>query len=189
MTNILQHDFCKICYDIDLLFGGVYLMSQFMKNLHEQSEESPDMFTPNVYLGMGFECFIESLIGQFRTDKRITIENYSIVKHNDQGVDGFGYGLGGEIHTVQCKARMNVNGWLTANEDHISNFVAHSKCHYKSQPKHMTVFTTAQGVVTDTCINMYEDEINVINNDGLRSLVDNNQEFWTEFRNEMKISK
>ncbi len=185
----MKHHFPKICYDIDILVGGVNLLSTFMRNLHDQSEEEPDRFKPNDYLGDGFECFVESIILQFPSDKRICIKDYTPILKDDQGVDGYGYNMKSEIHTVQCKARMDVSSWLKASDDHISNFVAHSMCRYQTTKGNMTVVTTNEGVVTSTLANMYNGYVNVINGKGLKSLVDNNDTFWLTFRDQMKVSK
>ena len=89
----------------------------------------------------------------------------------------------GEIHTVQAKARGNTESVLTANKDHISNFVAHSHSKFggDSKVKYMTIFTTANDLHNVTR-EMYNDEVRVIGNNDLRKLLDNNDMFWTVFR-------
>ena len=114
------------------------------------------------------------------------IRDYQPVLEDDLGVDGFGYGPNGEIHTVQCKARSNNTQLLTANNDHISNFVAHSHSKFggDSKVKHMTIFTSASDL-HHVAQEMYNNEVRVIGYKELRILIDKNDMFWTNFRNSL----
>ena len=183
----MKHHFKQICYNIDDLFDGVTKIDQFMKKLKKQSFENPDYFDPDKYFGDGLEALVESLIIQQGLTKKIMIKDYTPVLDNDLGVDGFGYGPNGEIHTVQVKARSNPTGSLTANRDHISNFVAHSHSKFggESKVKYMTIFTTASDLHNVTR-EMYNNEVRVIGHKELKKLVDGNQFFWDEFRNMLK---
>lgn len=186
----IQHTFKHTCYDVDKLLDGVELMSTFMTRLRKQAESQPDYFDPDKYFGDGFEAFVEALIHQQGLTKKIWIRDYQPVLRDDLGVDGFGYGPDGEIHTVQAKARSNTQGVLTANRDHISNFVAHSHSYYGGDSKvsYMTIFTTANdlhGVARE----MYNDEVRVIGNQEIRKLVDKNPMFWRVFRDQLKFTQ
>ena len=185
----MQHHFKHICYNIDSLLEGCSKMTTFMTRLRKQSEEFPDHFDPDKYYGDGFEAFVESLITQQGLTKKIMIRDYSPISEDDLGVDGYGYGPDGEIHTVQAKARGNTESVLTANRDHISNFVAHSHSKFggESKVKYMTIFTTAKDLhhVTQE---MYNQEVRVIGFKELKKLVDGNDMFWTNFRTALKFS-
>ena len=185
----MQHHFKNICYDVDYLFNNTNKLSTFMNRLRNQAESQPDYFDPDKYFGDGFEALVESLIGQFSSDKRIYIRDYSPIMEDDLGVDGYGYGPDGEIHTVQCKARGNTDSVLTANRDHISNFVAHSHSKFggASKVKYMTIFTTATDLHHVTR-EMYNNEVRVVGNQELRKLIDKNDMFWKKFRDEIKFS-
>lgn len=186
----MLHHFQHTCYDIDYLFEGTNKLSTFMNRLRKQAESEPDYFDPDKYFGDGFEAFVESLITQFGSDKRVYISNYTPIQEDDLGVDGVGYGPNGEIHTVQCKARGNTESVLTANRDHISNFVAHSHSKFggDSKVKFMTIITTADDLHHVTR-EMYNNEVRVLGNKELRKLVDKNDMFWKNFRNSLKFDK
>jgi hypothetical protein len=185
----MKHHFKNTCYNVDELLDGCRKMSTFMTRLRKQANSNVDFFEPDVYFGDGFEAFVESLIAQQGLTKKIMIRDYTPVLEDDLGVDGFGYGPDGEIHTVQAKARGNTESVLTANKDHISNFVAHSHSKFggDSKVKYMTIFTTANDLHNVTK-EMYNQEVRVIGNNELRKLVDNNDMFWTVFRDTLKYA-
>ncbi len=177
------HHFKHTCYNVDELLEGCRKISTFMTRLRKQANSRPDYFDPDKYFGDGFEALVESLIAQQGLTKKIMIRDYTPILEDDLGVDGFGYGPDGEIHTVQAKARGNTESVLTANKDHISNFVAHSHSKFggDSKVKYMTIFTTANDLHNVTR-EMYNDEVRVIGNNDLRKLLDNNDMFWAVFR-------
>ena len=183
----LKHTFGRVCYNIDFLFEGHAKLSTFMTRLRKQSAEHPRLNDPDKYFGDGFEVLVESLIAQQGLGSVIQIKDYQPILDDDLGVDGFGYGPKGEIHTVQAKARSNSQNSLTANKDHISNFVAHSHSKFggESKVKWMTIFTTAKDLHQVTR-EMYNQEVRVFGNKEIRKMVDNNEMFWGEFRDQLK---
>lgn len=185
---MLKHRFVYTCYNLDELLEGCNKLSTFMTRLRKQANSRTD-WEADTYFGDGFEVFVESLINQLGCSKAIGIRDYEPVQEGDLGVDGFGYGPRGEIHTVQAKARSNTESVLTANKDHISNFVAHSHSKFggETKVKYMTIFTTATDLHHVTR-EMYNDEVRVLGNMELRKLVDNNDMFWVTFREQMQIS-
>lgn len=185
----MQHNFKNICYDVDYLFNGTKTLGSFMNKLRNQAEKHQDswMHDPDKYFGDGFEALIECVINTLGYTPKIQIKDYTPVQENDMGVDGFGYGPDGEIHTVQIKARGNTDSVLTANRDHISNFVAHSLAKYNA--KHMTIFTTAKTLHEAIASDMYMDKVRTVGNENLRSMIDNNVMFWSQFRNMLKYEK
>jgi hypothetical protein len=183
----MKHPFGLYCYDLDYLLNDCKKLSTFMTRARKQAESNPNYFDPDKYFGDAFEALVESMIVQMGSSPYIQIKDYTPVLENDLGVDGYGYGADGEIHTVQAKARGNSNQSLTANRDHISNFVAHSHAKFggDSKVKHMTIFTTAKDLHSVTQ-EMYNNEVKVLGNNELRKLVDNNQMFWTNFRDQLQ---
>lgn len=179
----MEHHFKHICYDIDQLTSGTTKLSQFMIRLRRQADSLPDMHDPDKYFGDGFEALIEVLIGEMGSTPFIQIQGYSPITELDMGVDGIGYGPKGEAHTVQVKARSNTESVLTANKDHISNFVAHSLSKYNA--KNMTIFTTAKGLHEEIGKEMYMDKVNTIGYSALRTMIDGNVMFWTKFRDHL----
>jgi hypothetical protein len=191
----MKHHFAHTCYDIDALFvvpkkheGTAMHLKWFMANLERQSKEQPDMFEPNDYVGDGFEAFVESLLLQLGTHQCLQMKDYHPGNPGeDMGVDGYGYGKDGEVHTVQAKYRSNTMDLLTANKDHISNFVAHSLAHYNA--KHMTLITTADGLHNVISESMYAGQVRTIGYQQLCQLVDANGMFWQDFRDMLKLAK
>jgi len=183
----MTHPFKTICYDIDQLTNGVTKLSTFMNRLRNQAKTDPDAWDADTYFGMGFEAFTESLINQMGASPYIQLKDYTPVLEDDMGVDGFGYGPDGETHTVQIKARSNNDSVLTANRDHISNFVAHSLLKYGA--KTMTIVTSASGLHDVIHEQMYMGKVRTIGYNDLRRLVDNNAMFWSQFRDALKYSE
>lgn len=180
MATKIKHPFKSICYDVNELLDGCATLNKFMRRLEKQANKYPARFDYNKYVGFGFEAFIECLIKLSPIDKRINIINYKPVTKGDMGVDGFGVGHDGKTHTVQCKYRSNVTTWLTANEDHVSNFHSHSHAKYKAS--HMTIFTTARGLNQVVAEQMFNNEVRTHGYEELKKLVDDNLSFWAEFK-------
>ena len=183
----MKHHFKYICYDIDELTSGVTKLRTFMSRLRKQAVTDPDAWDPDTYFGLGFEAMVESLINQMGSSPYIQLKDYTPVTKGDMGVDGVGYGPNGETHTVQVKARTNTDSTLTANRDHISNFVAHSLLKYGAET--MTIITTASGLHEVISQDMYQGKVRTIGFEDLRRLVDNNAMFWSQFRDDLKYSE
>jgi hypothetical protein len=184
----MKHHFKNICYNKHELLDGCNKLSTFMSRLKKQSHcpHNKWMHEPEKYYGDGFEAFTEVLINLLGATPSIQIKDYSPITEGDMGVDGVGYGPNGEIHTVQVKARSDVNSVLTANKDHISNFVAHSLAKYNAQ--HMTIFTTAKGLHEGVSDDMYMGKVRTFGQKELRLLVDNNTMFWQYFRDQLIVN-
>lgn len=180
----LKHRFANQCYSVDKLLKDTTKLSTFMRKLEKQAEEDPDRWDRDTYVGDGFECFVEALIKLSPVDKRINIMNYQPQLGVDMGIDGVGYGHDGQAHTVQCKYRSNVISVLTANKDHISNFVSQSAMRYNISKEygHMTVFTTAKTLHEEINREMYGDKVRTLGYNELSKLVDGNLGFWAQFR-------
>jgi len=185
----MKHRFKNTCYDPVALLNGCTKLSTFMKRITTQSLQQPDMWEPETYRGDGFEALVEVLINCSPIDKRINIIDYcpwdSLVDGPDMGVDGVGKSHDSTNHTVQIKFRNDVKYQLTANEDHISNFVAKSMCMYYMQPVNMTLFTTALELRQDILNDMYHNKIQVLGYAQLAQLVDMNIPFWELFLKEL----
>lgn len=187
----MKHRFVNTCYDATKLLDGCNKLSTFMQRLVRQSTSDPDMWDPLVYRGDGFEAFVEVLINLSPIDKRINISNYQpwdvAVNGPDMGVDGVGTSHAGDPHCIQVKFRANTQQSLTANEDHISNFVAKSLSMYPDKNVNMTIFTTADSLMESTNQEMYHGKVKTLGYRQLAKLVDNNTAFWSAFRKEMNI--
>lgn len=181
----MKHRFKHTCYNAEELLKGCTKLSKFMNNLEKQSNTDPDSWDPLVYRGDGFEAFVETLIKLSPIDKRINIVEYkpwdTKLDGPDMGVDGLGLSHNGNAHTVQVKFRANTQHQLTANEDHISNFVAKTLSMYQGKPVDMTVFTTANDLRDSINENMYHGQVRTLGYKELSKLVDGNLPFWNAF--------
>ena len=103
------------------------------------------------------------------------------------GIDGYGLSHNGNLHTIQVKFRSNTQRDLTANEDHISNFVAKTTSSPKYQNADMTIFTTAKDLNQKTNQDMYHERVRVLGYRDLCKLLNDNTPFWNAFRSEMGV--
>jgi hypothetical protein len=185
----MKHNFKHICYDAPKLLKGCNKLSTFMTRLTKQSTEKLHYFDSETYKGMGFEAFVEVLISLSPIDKRVGIVDYrpwdGKVDGPDMGIDGLGKTHSGDVACVQVKFRSNVDADLTANKDHISNFVAMSKTKYSGQNIDMVIFTTASDLNQTIKESMYHDQVRTIGFNELKKFVDDNIPFWDTFRKEM----
>ena len=123
---ILEHNFIHRCHDLEGLLKNVKKLSTFTRRLEQQSILFPNRYDPDKYKGDGFELFVEALIKLSPVDNRIGISKYNLIQESDIGVDGIGIGIDLKPATVQVKYRGNTTTLLTANADHLSNFVSAS---------------------------------------------------------------
>ena len=181
----LEHHFVKTCHDINNLLKDVKKLNTYISRLERQSNLYPNRYDPETYKGDGFELFTEALLKLSPIDNRLGIGNYQIEKGQDTGVDGFGIGIDGRPATVQVKFRSNNEQYLTANDDHLSNFVVVSQNRYNvpvDATNNMLIITSAAGVHHFTESAMFQNKIVVFGREQLRRLVDNNILFWDTFR-------
>lgn len=187
MSIKLKHPFKHICYNVEGLLKDVDKLSTFMTRLENQAHSDPDRFKYNDYVGYGFEALVECLLVLSPIDNRLNIQDYKPITEDDWGVDGIGTGHDGKSHAIQCKYRSNSTDILTANKDHLSNFVAHALVKYNA--KHLTIFTTADKLHEAIAEEMYQGKIRVLGCHELRKLIDKNLAFWEEFRKALKRKK
>lgn len=181
----LEHNFINRAHDLNTLVDNCYKLSTFCNRLEKQSLLYPNRYDPDKYKGDGFELLIEALIKLSPIDNRIGIGNYEPIQTDDTGVDGIGIGIDNEIATVQIKYRSNSQQLLTANNDHLSNFVMTSLMKYKvnSDTKtNMLIITTADGLHHFTNNEMFLNQVRCIGYKQLRELLDNNLLFWNNFK-------
>lgn len=182
----LNHVFLNRCWDINWLLNNCDKLSTFISRLKRQSEKNPNLYSPENYLGDGFEMFVEALIKLSPIDNRIGIGQYEPINEDeDTGVDGYGIGLDGNKASVQIKFRTNHKQFLTANEDHLSNFVSTSLLSGVSSESdnNMLIVTTAAGLNFYTDNQMFQNKVRCIGYKQLQNLVDGNKLFWNSFRN------
>lgn len=202
METKLTHPFLWKCHKIqkgsliidgiDEILEGTKKISTFNKKLASQSLLYPDRYDSYKYRGDGFELFVEALIKLSPVDSRIAIGKYEPVVDNDTGVDGFGIGIDLKTATVQVKYRSDNSQLLTANTDHLSNFVTASLLRYGVDPSsktNMLIITTAEGLHYFTDGEMFQNQVRCIGFQDLRDLVDNNLLFWENFKSLVLTSK
>jgi hypothetical protein len=204
----LQHRFRASCVDLRSLLDGCYSIDDFCKRLVKQSEdiaaqkisrmaklklskeeqvELIESFESEkyVYRGDGLEYFTEALIKLMGTHPHIGISEYTTKVGPDIGVDGVGIGANGYPATVQVKFRSNKMKRLTANDDHLTNFLGASQNVYGvriDDKKNMIIVTTAPGLNFFTDEKMLHNKVRCLGINELAKLVDNNGAFWDSFR-------
>lgn len=195
----LVHHFKNRAHDLHGLLLDCNKLSTFCNRLEKQSLLEPDKYDPEKYKGDGFELLCEALIKLSPVDNRIGISNYEPVLKDDVGIDGIGIGIDGYVTTIQIKYRSNNTVQLTANKDHLSNFTSASKdifineaikdnsiLNHINNKNRMLIITTANGLHHFTDDVMFKNQVNVIAYDDLRLLLDNNINFWNNFRELIK---
>lgn len=189
MNIELNHNFIKRSHDLNGLLKDCYKLSTFCTRLEKQSLLYPDRYDPDKYKGDGFELFVEALIKLSPVDNRIGITDYKIQEGLDTGIDGYGIGIDGKIATVQVKYRSDNTQVLTANKDHLSNFVMSSLFEGvdKDTKTNLLIVTTADGLHHFTDNEMFLNRVRCIGYKQLRELVDNNINFWNKFRELLNI--
>ena len=187
----IEQSFLKNSHDIIGLVDKVKKLSTFITRLERQSILFPDRYDPDKYKGDGFELFVEILLKLSPIDNRLGISDYHVETGLDTGVDGYGIGIDGKPATVQVKFRANSQTLLTANKDHLSNFVMSSLMKYnvdKETKTNMLIITTANGLHYFTDHQMFQKQVKCIGYNELRELVDNNIIFWDKFREVIKFN-
>lgn len=170
--------------------------SKICHHAHDYStlgrEWSPDEISDryNMFVGMAFEVFVEMLLKRHPGGNQTMISNYTpIAAHEpDVGVDGTGIGNNGRPAAVQCKFKSSLDGFLTANDDHLCNFVVAANHKYGvlvEDANNLLVVTTAKNIHPKTKTEMLHDKVRCIGIDHLRLLVNNDLPFWQEFTNAM----
>ena len=185
----ITHRFKNTCYNPSKLLNDCNMLSTFMNRLAKQSDSDPDSWDPMTYRGDGFEAMVELLIKCSPVDKRIDITDYrpwnTQLDGPDVGIDGQGTSHAGLPHTVQIKFRSNTQRDLTANDDHISNFVAKTKSMHPITDVRMTIFTTANNLMESINADMYHGKVRTLGYKEIGKLVNSNTAFWNIFRHEM----
>lgn len=142
----------------------------------------------NKFRGDAFEVFVEFLLKSHPYDRRIGISNYTpAAAAEDFGIDGYGIGTNLRNATVQIKYRSNGDAELTANNDHLINFLGASQNHLIHRvniddKENMLIITCAKGVNRITNENMLHNKVRWLGREELKQLVDNNLPFWNDFR-------
>ena len=185
----LQHNFQTKAHSLQALFDKVKKMSNFMRNLEGQAIIDPDRYDPIMYVGDGFEFFVELFLALHLCDNRVGVYNYTPIQENDNGVDGIGYNVLGEKCVVQIKYRANTQTQLTANIDQLSNMFSdgmleHNVVADNKNPKNYKhfVFTTAEGLHFYTDQEMFKSRVRCFGFQDFRNLLDGNIVFWDKCR-------
>ncbi|MFW6120837.1 MAG: DEAD/DEAH box helicase [Petrotogales bacterium] len=179
----------EIIFD-DLLFG-VQTINSFCSKIEQNSTRTS--LDPNQFKGDILELFTEYLLKTRGSDNRIGINEYQLVQETDLpdlGVDGIGIGANQKPATVQVKYRHH-DYILTANEDHLSNFMVQSWSTFNvdmNDTMNMLIVTTAQDIHHHTHDNMLQGKVRTLARPQLRQLVDNDTYFWSNFFSSVKES-
>jgi hypothetical protein len=185
---MLTHRFRSECYDLRGLLDNCQTIDEFCRRLVMQADTGTGptgQIDPNTYRGDGLEYFTEALIKMNGKHPDIGITDYHTITRDDIGVDGVGFGANGYPATVQVKFRSNNFKRLTANEDHLTNFLGASQNYYGvrlEDRKNMLIVTTAKGLNFFTDEKMLSGKVRCLGIGAIKKIVDNNYGFWDTFR-------
>jgi len=188
MDRNIQHHFLTTAHDINDLFDGTTLLSQFKRKLEKQATQNVAAYPFEQYIGDGFEFLVELIIKLSPADNRIGITNYKPVPNNqDNGVDGYGINLLGNTCAVQIKYRVDSKKLLTATDDRLDSFLTESQkkrvfMEFDHKIKNHYIFTTAKGLHYYTDQTKFEGSVKCFGYEELREFLDNNIHFWEECR-------
>ena len=188
---MLKHLFTKkYRKETSYLFQDTNSWSEFDTKLHEVADQlnkrlGADYLT---VLGDGFEVFIEGFIKLTENDNRFGISNYTPVQSKDDyGVDGFGNNIRQNKSAIQIKYRKDPTYFLTAQNDGLDSMVTealHEGVMFgEGKDYRHFIFTSAKGLNNKTDDNKFRGKVKCYGIDDIKTIVDNNQNFWNNFRN------
>jgi len=172
------------------LFNGTPNWNEFNKKLNEvakqlQTKNGTDFKTT---LGDGFEVLIEGFIRLTENDNRFGISNYEPVNSKDDyGVDGYGNNIRGNKSAIQIKYRIDPTYFLTAQKDGLDSMISealHEGVLFgEGKDYRHFIFTSAKGLNNKTDDNKFRGKVKCYGIDDIKTIVDNNQNFWNNFKN------
>ena len=175
-------------YDFNKLLNSCQLVNTYCHNIEKLATElsNGDIKKENDIKGDCFEIFVEFLCLYMGTNPVVGIIDYKPNQNNDFGVDGYGKGLNGKPATVQAKYRQAIHV-LTHGKDDLVSFLGQS---YKDErfkvdindKDNMLLITSGKEVHYSTLENMLWSSVRVLNREKLRALLDNNVQFWQDFK-------
>lgn len=153
---------------------------------YEDTTVEDDVFSGSLKLkGDLFEIFAEIFFKVNSGDNRISLFDYQPVSSfDDNGVDGTGKNVNGDLTTVQIKFRHNPIYLL--KERDIKQFPFQSILKYGvdlNKGNNMIVFTNCKGLHWYTDSKVFENKIRVINGEFISKMIDNNSGFWNSAKN------
>ncbi len=194
----LVHPFKDIVPDVDEFFqaeteiGCINTMNALCNRIKQLSAKYSLQIDENKFKGDALEIFAEYFCKTNASDNRVGIYDYCPVDvDDDTGVDGHGIGENGYPATVQVKFRPG-DYVLTANEDHLSNFLTSSWGDFSvriEDEKNMLIITTGLKVDERSRERMLKNKVRVLNREALREMLDNRPEWWIRFYESVKASR
>lgn len=201
MSNVvLVHPFKDKCPDIDEFFksdndvGIINTINALCYKIKLLADKYSSTYDSDKFKGDALELFAEYLVKTNASDNRIGIYEYKPISdsgNDDVGVDGVGIGDNQNPATVQVKYRAG-DYVLTANNDHLSNFLTASWVDYSvpvEDNKNMLIITTALKVDEQSREKMLKNKVRVLNREALREMLDNRPEWWLNFYDSVKANR
>ena len=196
---VLTHPFKDILPDVDEFFkskgnaeGVIQTINSLCYKIKKLAKKYALRIDENKFKGDALELFVEYMMKTNAADNRVGIYEYStVIDEDDVGVDGNGVGENGHPATVQVKYRGG-NYVLTANEDHLSNFLTSSWYDFAvrmEDDKNMLIVTTGCKVDEYSREKMLKGSVRVLARDALREMFDNRPEWWLQFWEAVKASR
>jgi hypothetical protein len=172
------------------LFAGNSNWNQFDKKLQEVAKQletrtGADYLT---VIGDGFEVLIEGFIKLTENDNRFGISNYIPVQSKDDyGVDGYGNNIRGNKSAIQIKYRIDSTYFLTAQKDGLDSMITESQhegvLFGEGNDYRHFIFTSAKGLNNKTDDNKFRGKVKCYGIDDIKTIIDNNENFWNNLIN------
>lgn len=187
---MLKHLFTKkYPKETAYLFDGTSTWKEFDKKLQEVAEQLKTRLNADylTVLGDGFEVFIEGFIKLTQNDNRFGISNYVPVQSKDDyGVDGYGDNIRGNKSAFQIKYRIDPTYFLTAQKDGLDSMITealHEGISFgEGKDYRHFIFTSAKGLNNKTDDNKFRGKVKCYGIDDIKTIVDNNQNFWNNLK-------
>ena len=160
--------------------------SEFTKRLNKTAaKQDPDLDDPLDFKGDVFEVFAEAFFKFFNGDHTLTyIADYEPNMEYDCGIDGRGKSTFGGDAVVQIKYSSDPKHMLT-NKENISNVVpaaVNEGLMPDFKKKNVVLFTSCKGVHPKHAMA----NVHCINREQIARRVDQNQVFWSDFKEIVK---
>lgn len=190
---MIKHHFVAVPEAVDLF--DVANFNQFQAKLKKLSKVLPTtdpvrwnvslnpQDNQNKILGDAFELFCELFVLHFGFHPQIGLSNYTPIDPElDEGIDAFADNLLNKKSAVQCKYVSDEKHEFGANKSNLPNFLVEAtlkKIAWNRDTKIRRAFliTTAKGLHYHT-EKKWNNRVQVINGDVIKSLTLNNKIFW-----------
>jgi hypothetical protein len=167
---------------------GVKTINDFVKRVEELSK-AYDSDKLNTFKGDMLEIFSEIFFGAFKNTTDVGIREYNpIALDEDYGVDAIGINVNNDDCAIQVKYRFNPFDRIEYTD--IAKTYTSARIRNKLSLENdntVYLFTTANEI-TIACNEVFGKKLRVINRNVIAGKVDNNNSFWEEAQERIKLT-